>query len=301
MTNFTLPIKEYKSAIRKVLFSGDLYAGGESGAAFVGSENKSGNKPIVALEVLFNQSEKVSPILQGEWENKDIDLLSKTDCDALAVKFNLNQDENIKQQVEKAKEFITEVSKKTNKHLIIRGCGKDEIDIKLLPELALAVDKKCTFGCLTEDNYSQIIPSLTERGHNVIAQTPIDINLAKQLNILLVEAGVNPDRILIDPTTGALGYGLDYAYSMTERIKLAGLEGDEMLNMPIISFVGEETWKTKEAKSQDTPPEWGDIKERSIIWEAMTAVSMICAGANVVVLRHSLSLDKVKKFVDQIS
>ncbi len=300
MTNFSLPIKEYKSSIRKVSFSENLYAGGDNSLVFLHGENKFGNIPLIALEILFNGNEKVSPVLLEEWQNNNIGKLSKTDCDMLAVKFNLNQDEKVEKQIIKAKEFLNEISKKAQKPLIIRGCGKDETDIKLLPELALSTDKKCTFGCITEDNYSQIVPSLIEGGHNVIAQTPIDINLAKQLNILLTEAGVEPNRILIDPTTGALGYGLDYAYSMTERIKLAGLEGDNMLNMPIISFVGEESWKTKEAKSQDTPPEWGNIKERSIIWEALSAVSMICAGANVVVLRHSQSLTKVKGFINNL-
>jgi acetyl-CoA decarbonylase/synthase complex subunit delta len=138
-----------------------------------------------------------------------------------------------------------------------------------------------------------------EYDHNVIARTPIDINLAKQLNILITEMGFDPDKIIIDPNMGALGYGLDYAYSVIERIKLAALEGDNMLNMPIIAFVGEEAWKTKEAKSENVQSEWGDHKSRAVIWECITASSVLSAGANIVVMNHHTAIEHIKNFIDK--
>ncbi len=130
-------------------------------------------------------------------------------------------------------------------------------------------------------------------------KSSMDINLAKELNILISELGFDANKILIDPNMGSVGYGLDYAYSVIERIKLAGLDGDNMLNMPIITTVGEEAWKAKEAKSDNFPDGWGKLAERSIMWECITATSVLAAGANLILLYHPESVKHVKKFIER--
>ena len=128
-------------------------------------------------------------------------------------------------------------------------------------------------------------------------RSPIDINLAKELNILAIDKGMSPDKILIDPDTGGLGYGLDYGYSIVEKIRLAAFDGDEMLNMPIIVFIGEESYRAKEAKSDTFDKNWGNFENRSAMWEISGAVSMISAGANIVVLQNPKSVKAIKGLI----
>jgi acetyl-CoA decarbonylase/synthase complex subunit delta len=137
--------------------------------------------------------------------------------------------------------------------------------------------------------------------HLVLGRTPMDVNLAKQLNILMTDMGLPLDRIVMDPTTGALGYGIEYGYSVMERLRLAALQGDAMTQLPMLVNPGFEAWKTKEAKvGEGVPDTWGDWAERGTHWETLTAVSLIEAGADVVVLRHPDSLVRVKNTIDEL-
>ncbi|GAB6274962.1 MAG: CO dehydrogenase/acetyl-CoA synthase subunit delta [Peptococcaceae bacterium] len=175
-----------------------------------------------------------------------------------------------------------------NTPLIVVGCGEDEKDAAVLPAVAEALaGKNCLLGWATAENYRLITTACNTYGHSLIASSPLDISLAKQLNILITETGFNPGSVIIDPLVGALGYGLEYAYSIIERIRLSALTGDKMLAMPVICFVGQETWKTKEASSSYLEyPSWGEQARRAILWELLTAVTLIQAGAAIMVVRH---------------
>jgi acetyl-CoA decarbonylase/synthase complex subunit delta len=123
----------------------------------------------------------------------------------------------------------------------------------------------------------------------------MDVNLAKQLNILISDMGMPLDRILMDPTTGALGYGIEYGFSAMERLRLAALQGDSMTQFPMIVTPGFETWKTKESKvGEGVPDAWGDWLQRAINWEVLTTVTLLESGADIVVLRHPESVSQVK-------
>ncbi len=136
-------------------------------------------------------------------------------------------------------------------------------------------------------------------GHVLAAESPIDLNIAKQLNILLADSSMDMNKLLIDPLTGGLGYGLEYTYSVMERIRLAALGGDAMLNAPVICLVGEEAWKAKEVRiARDKEPDWGDERKRGIHWEVATALSLIEAGADVLVLRHPEALARIRTALD---
>jgi acetyl-CoA decarbonylase/synthase complex subunit delta len=129
----------------------------------------------------------------------------------------------------------------------------------------------------------------------------MDVNLSKQLNILVSDMGMPHDRIIMDPTTGALGYGIEYGFSVMERLRLAALQGDAMTQSPMIVTPGFECWKTKEAKvGTGVPESWGDWKERAINWETLTAMSLIEAGAAILVLRHPESMKRVKAAIDEL-
>jgi len=159
--------------------------------------------------------------------------------------------------------------------------------------------QRCLIGSAVQDNYKTLTAAVLADGHNIIAESPIDINIAKQLNILISDMGLALERIVINPTIGALGYGLEYAYSIMERARLAALSGDKTVASPFVCFVGQESWRAKEAKIPKAEfPLWGSESERGIMWEVLTAAALIQAGADLLVMRHPKAAQKVNKYID---
>ncbi len=303
--NYKIPKKEFKNPIREIDLNG-LKIGGEKSLLFMGEEAGNSLKPLVAGEILTNIPKGYPELLKKAWGeklNNPVEwakMASEKGISLLAVRFNIENSENIQYAVEQSKEQLREILSITDLPLIITGCFRRDIDVPLLKALGESATRKCTIGVVEEENFKEIAPVIRDYGHNIIARTPIDINLTKQLNILLTELGFDPDKILIDPNTGGLGYGIDYAYSIIERIKIAALNGDTMLNMPIITFTGEESWKTKEAKSTNVPAEWGDFETRALSWECITASSMLNSGSNIVVMRHPEAIKYIENYIDKI-
>lgn len=303
-TIYNIPVREHKTAIRQIKL-GNKILGGQTSLPFMHKENRSNSKPLIAIEIQTVLPDKYSDILKEAWGDctKDPVLWAKkveeTGADILVIRFNIANCENHTQEIEKSKDQLKQVLNAVSIPVIVIGSDREEVDKRLLPELAKAANRECTIGLIDEDNYKEIIHALKDTGHNIIARTPIDINLAKELNIFITEMGFDPNKIIIDPNMGALGYGLDYAYSVIERIRLAAFDGDTMLNMPIAAFVGIESWKAKESKSENVPAEWGNIKTRAISWECITASSMITAGADLVILYHPDSMLYLKKFIEK--
>lgn len=199
------------------------------------------------------------------------------DCDILGLKFT----EDIEKWIEAFKKLLPCI----DKPLMLIGSGDDEIDIKLLPELMKLIDRECIIGIANEKNYKQIVPDVIKGNHTLIIRTPIDINLAKEMNILTSDMGLPLDKILIDTDIGGLGYGFEYGYSIMEKIKLEGKSGDKYLNMPIISFATEETAKTKEAKDKDL----------ALYLEITSAAAVKAAGAEYIVLTNPQSYKTLKE------
>jgi len=192
--------------------------------------------------------------------------------------------------------------KKVDVPLVILGSGDDVKDNLVLPAVAQAAKgERCLIGSAVQDNYKTLAAAVLADGHNIIAESPIDINIAKQLNILISDMGLGIERIVINPTIGALGYGLEYAYSIMERVRLAALSGDKTVATPFICLVAQESWRAKEAKATiDEFPSWGAQSERGIIWEIITATSLIQAGADLLVMRHPKAVEKVNKYIDEL-
>lgn len=131
--------------------------------------------------------------------------------------------------------------------------------------------------------------AILDHGHTAIAQTPLDINLLKELNVKLSKFFPS-DRIVIDPLTSGLGYGMEYGFSLIERVKQIGIiTKDSMTMMPIIANIGGECWKTKQAKEN---------KEQGLLWEGITALSLVLAGANIIVLRHPETLKLINETIE---
>ncbi len=286
---------EIKQPIRNIEFN-NLKIGNDSSFHFL-TENSNTTKPLYALELNISNPELSNPSVKDYFigtnfnPQKMIELAQKTPCDILGLKFNIYED---LAQVNEAKKLLKTLLPTIKKPLMIRGINKTDIDNVLIPELISVLDRECIIAFASEKTYKNIVPPVIEGNHILVIRTPIDINLAKEMNILTTEMGLSPDKILIDPDMGGLGYGLEYGYSIMERIKLAGFDGDKMLNMPIIAFAGEETLKTKESKTEDIQGSWGELNHRAIMLEITAGSAISAAGANIVVLNHPTSIETLK-------
>jgi acetyl-CoA decarbonylase/synthase, CODH/ACS complex subunit delta len=198
--------------------------------------------------------------------------------------------------------LVGQLLKTVDVPLIILGSGDDTKDNLVLPACCEAAKgERCLIGSAVQDNYKTLVASVLADGHNIVAESPIDINIAKQLNILISDMGLPLERIVINPTIGALGYGLEYAYSIMERARLAGLAGDKTVASPFICLAGQESWRAKEAKvTQAEYPCWGNESERGIIWEIITATALIQAGADLLVMRHPKAVEKVTGYIENL-
>ena len=182
----------------------------------------------------------------------------------------------------------------TTRPLIVEGSSEPELDSEVFRRCGEAGEgERLLLGTAEADRYRSVAAAALAYGHAVIAQSPIDINLAKQLNILLRETGIPRDRIVIDPYTGALGYGFEYSYSVMERVRLAGLAGDADLAMPMISAPAD-TLSVREVR--EAAP--ADRDAMAVAWEFYTAYSAFVAGASIVCVRHPLSVKKLHEALE---
>jgi acetyl-CoA decarbonylase/synthase complex subunit delta len=187
--------------------------------------------------------------------------------------------------------------------LIIWGTANVEKDEDVLKKIAEECQgENLVLGPVEDKNHKGIGAAAMGFGHAVISSSPIDVNLAKQCNILLENLGVSMDKMIIDPTTGGLGYGLEYSYSVMERIRMAALaQGDDKLQLPLINNLGNEVWKCKEAKQPvDEAPTLGDPEKRGILMEAVGAVAYLMGGSDVLIMRHPESIRLVKSYIDLV-
>jgi acetyl-CoA decarbonylase/synthase complex subunit delta len=186
--------------------------------------------------------------------------------------------------------------------LIIWGSGHDEKDNLVLPKCSqVAAGERCLIGTIKEDNYKTLTAACLADRHGLIGESPIDINIAKQVNILASDMGFPLERMVMFPATGALGYGMEYVYSIQERGRLAALGGDKMMAMPVICQVGQEAWRAKEAKATaEEFPQWGDEQERGALWEFTTAVTLLQAGADIMVMRHPKAVAGLKSVIAKL-
>lgn len=186
--------------------------------------------------------------------------------------------------------------------MIVWGTANPEKDTEVLRRVCESVpDKRLIIGPVETDDYKKIAATALGYGHIVAASTPIDINLAKQLNILIGNLGVPEDQIVIDPTVSSIGYGIEYCYSVMERIRIAALsQHDDRLQSPIICNISRETWKTKEAKLPDDEL-MGNAEKRGIMLEAMSALMMLLAGGDILVMRHPKAIELARGLIKALS
>ena len=204
---------------------------------------------------------------------------------------------------QEAAETVRAVLAAVDLPLIIWGCDVPEKDQKVMPKVAEAAQgENCLLGAATETEYRTIAAAAQAYGHKLITLAPCDINKSKQVNILVSDTGFPLTDIVIYPTTAALGYGMEYVYSILERGRLAALSGDRLMAQPVILDVGYEAWRAKEARASDGDADaWGSIADRGPAWEAITAADLLQGGADLLVMRHPKAMAAVRNVVRQLA
>jgi acetyl-CoA decarbonylase/synthase complex subunit delta len=276
--------------------------GGQTAMPYLNFEAPTPNKPVVAIEIKSTKPDDWSSLLMETWGDVMSDPAAwakkaeEAGADLIALTLSLTD------TPESAVKAVKDVLGATGLPLVVWGPGQAEKDNDLLVPVAEATKgERILLGICEDKNYRTIVATAMANGHLVQARTAMDVNLAKQLNILITDMGLPADRIVMDPTTGALGYGIEYGYSVMERLRLAALQGDGMTQFPMLVTPGYETWKTKEAKVGEGVPEaWGDWKARALNWEILTAMALVESGADVVVLRHPESVKQIKSAIEEL-
>ena len=188
--------------------------------------------------------------------------------------------------------------------IVIMGCKNNEKDSNLFNKCSEALQgKNILVLAAKEETYKAVGASAgLAYGQKVGAESSVDINLAKQLNVLLTQLGVKQDSIVMHVGTAAAGYGFEYVVSTMERIRLAALgQNDNTLQMPVMTRVASEAWNVKEAMASEADmPEWGDVETRGIDMEVVTASAVLAAGTNAVILRHPQSIATVSKLINAL-
>ncbi|MFC1669715.1 acetyl-CoA decarbonylase/synthase complex subunit delta [Spirochaetota bacterium] len=311
---FDLPKIDYSGKIKEVtLGSGDkaVKVGGETSYPFYTFEGEMPNPPRIAMEVYDFEPDDwaeaaVEPFkdVLGDpvaWAKKCID---EYGAEMICLQLRSIDPNGLNRPAEEAAEVALSVINAVDVPVILWGVASHEKDTEVLRIIAEKSEgKNVVLGPVEEADHKQIGAGAIAYKHTVGASSPIDVNLAKQLNILLGNLGVPDDKIIVDPTTGALGYGLEYSYSVMERDRMAALtQEDEKLQNPIICNVGFETWKTKEAKlSEKDDPKLGDAKQRGVLIESVTAMSLLVAGADILIMRHPDSVKLIRKMISDLA
>ncbi|QWR77193.1 acetyl-CoA decarbonylase/synthase complex subunit delta [Candidatus Magnetomonas plexicatena] len=310
---FTLPKETYTGKVYPVTIgSGDktVTFGGENVLPFHSFEGTTPYRPLVAYEIMdvppTEWPDKVKEPYAAVSDNPvkwakycETELKAK----AIALRLYGTHPDNGDKSAADAVIVVKDVLAAINVPLIIIGSNHAEKDTDVLVKVSEAAKgHTCIIGKAQEANYKTIAASAMANGHMLIAMSELDINLSKQLNIMITQLGFTKEKIIIDPMCSALGYGLEYTYTVMERIRLAALtQNDTTMQQPMLGDVGMYVWKIKEVTaSEETLPEWGALTERGIAWEAQTAASLMLSGAELLIMRHPEAVKAVESFIDEL-
>jgi len=283
--------------------------GGSTALPFHFFEGEHPHRPAIAMEVFDKVPAKYPPALMeyyrdvidnpGEMAKKCV---QEFGAELISVRLEGTHPEKGNRSADEAAEIVKQVLSSVSVPLIITGHSHfKKINEVMKKVCEVTAGENCLINYVETDNYKTIAAACIAYNHTLVAQTPIDVNLAKQLNILLTDLGFPAEKIVMDPLTGTLGYGLEYTYSIMERIRNEGLAGDEMLAFPMLINPGYESSRVKEARvSEEEYPEWGDHKLRCAYWEIATAMSLLVAGAELLIMYHPKAVEVVKKNIDEM-
>lgn len=312
---FEFPKIKYSGEIKEIeLGRGEkkMMVGGERAYPFYDFEGEIPHFPHIAMEVLdvlpldWPQS-CLKPFEDvvgkpGAWAKKCVE---EYKAQMICIRLEGTNPTGENRDTDDAIKTVKEVVDSINVPLIVWGCEKDEKDAEVLRRVAEEFEgENLILGPVLESNYKKLGAAAIAFNHTIIASTPIDINMAKQLNILLTDLGVPEKRILMDLNRGgsSVGYGAEYTYSVIERGRIAALtQEDKKLAFPIICNIAPQVWKVKEVKiSKEEDQKMGDEDKRSIMLEAVTGMMFLIAGANILIMRHPEAIRYVKEIIGEL-
>ena len=311
---FEIPKTQYSGKVKEItLGSGDkaVKVGGEAVYPFYLFEGEMPHLPRIAMEVWDTKPEEwpeaaMEPFadVAGDpvaWAQKCI---NDYGAEMIALQLVSTDPNGLNRGADEAAEVVKKVADAIDVPMIVWGTANEEKDTEVLRTVAeVCQGKNLIIGPVEEGDHKRIGAAAIGYHHTVIASTPIDINLAKQLNILLGNLGVPDDLLVMDPTVSSIGYGIEYAYSVMERMRMAALaQQDDKLQFPLICNLSREVWKAKEASiPTEEDPKLGDTKKRGILLEAMSATVLLMAGADVLIMRHPEAVRLIREIIAELS
>ncbi|MFA5400337.1 MAG: acetyl-CoA decarbonylase/synthase complex subunit delta [Dehalococcoidia bacterium] len=296
---YKAPLEKYTGRIREITIGRggkSLKIGGSNILPLHHFEGNAANRPAVALEVDDNGAagwagsavEPFKDVVHDpvKWGSRCL----KLGADLVCLHLEGTDPNGANKTAVEAAALVKLMAQELDSPLIVYGCGDDKKDVEVLTAIAEACkDENLLLGPAVKENYEAILKAVADNGHCVIAQTPIDINLEKELNVKLLKQ-LPPERIVIDPLSSALGYGMEYSFTIMERTRQVGvIYGDAAMQMPVIADLGRECWKTNQARSEG---------EQGMLWESITAMSLLLAGSDILVLRHPDNCRLLKEAID---
>jgi acetyl-CoA decarbonylase/synthase complex subunit delta len=311
---FEIPKTKYSGQIREIaLGKGDkaITVGGESCYPFYLFEGGMPHLPRIAMDVYDCPPEEWAPAALEPFSGVTDDpvawakkCLEDYGAEMICLQLLSTDPNGLDRSADEAAQVVKKVADAISVPLIVWGTANQEKDTEVLRTVAeVCQDKRLIIGPVEEGDHKKIGASAIAYQHTVIASSPIDINLAKQLNILLGNLGISDELLVIDPTVSGIGYGIEYCYSVMERMRMAGLtQQDDKLQFPIICNVAKEVWKTKEVHiPTEEAPALGDAKKRGILMEAISAMILLLAGGDVMIMRHPEAIRLVREMIAELT
>ena len=296
---YKAPLETYTGRIREVTIGRGgkaIRVGGGDILPLHHFEGRVANRPVVALEVDDNGAagwagrvlDPFRDVVHDpvKWAGRCLEL----GADLVCLHLEGTDPQGANRTAAEAAALVKKMVKELDSPLIVYGCGDDRKDVEVLMAVAeICKGENLLIGPAVKENYEAILKAVADNGHCIIAQTPIDINLEKELNVKLLKH-LPQERIVIDPLSSALGYGMEYSFTIMERTRQVGVVyGDIAMQMPVIADLGRECWKTNQAKSDG---------EQGMVWESITAISLLLAGADILVLRHPDNCRLLKEAIE---
>lgn len=278
--------------------------GGGRSMPFIRAENGTPNRPRIAMEV-----HSAKPDFQGVGAQELAGVLDDPvawakacendwGADLVCLKFTGANPDGEDCSVDETAALAKEVLGAVGVPLMFYGCGDESKDSQIMSAIGDMIRPEgAVIGVAEADAYKSMAAAAIAYNAHLVAFSNLDINLAKQLNILLLEYDFPRDRIIMDPLQGALGYGVEYSFSVIERIRLAALSGDKTIQMPMIcdASIG-----GNYRESYEPSDIWGDPNTRSILWEGVTAMSSLTGGADLLIIRCPSTTMYLNRMLDRL-